>query len=78
MLEEALSLVIPTRLTREYNDQDFTNLFESYRLAEVAKDSFLGGEVTLDEYMQLLECHEINIDSYLETIEHNLTAFRYL
>jgi len=78
MFEQAFSLVIPSSLARECNDKDLDTLLESYRLAGVAKDSFLDGEVTLDEYMQLLECHEINIDGYLETVEHNLEAFNLI
>ena len=78
MLEQAFSLVIPSSLTREYNDRDLDNLLESYRLAEVAKDSFLNCEVSLDEYMQLLECHQINIDGYLETVERNLVTLNLI
>jgi hypothetical protein len=76
ILDKALSIVIPTRSLRDYNDRDLDNLLESYRLAEIAKDSLIDGKVSFDEYIQLLECHQVNIDGYLETVEGNLETFR--
>lgn len=70
ILDKALAIVVPAKAIRDYSDKDLDDLLESYRLAEIAKDSFLDGEISFDEYMQLLECHQINIDSYLETVEH--------
>jgi hypothetical protein len=75
LLDKALTLVIPSTATRDDNDRDLDNLMKSYALAEQAKDAFLAQEVTFDEYLQLLESHQVNVDSYMETIEHNLQEF---
>jgi hypothetical protein len=75
LLDKALTLVIPSTATRDDDDRDLDNLMKSYALAEQAKDAFLAQEVTFDEYLQLLESHQINVDSYMETIEHNLQEF---
>ncbi|MGF1542870.1 MAG: hypothetical protein ACFCU5_20910 [Pleurocapsa sp.] len=72
LLDKPLTLIISGRNTRDMDDKDLDNLLASYSLAEKAKESFLSQEITFDEYLQLLEQHQINIDSYLECIESNL------
>ncbi len=74
LLESVLTLAIPNSLTKQYNDSDLDNLLKSYEIMEVAKSDFIKGELTFDEYLQLCESHQVNIDSYMETIEHNLVA----
>jgi c-di-GMP-related signal transduction protein len=70
-----LTLIIPGGATRDMNDSDLTNLIQTYNMAEEAKDAFLQREITFDEYIQLLESVQVNIDGYLETIEANLHSF---
>ena len=76
LLDKVLTLIIPSTATRDMNNQDLDNLLKSYALVEQAKESFLSREITFDEYLQLLESHQINIDSYAESIEHNLQEFK--
>lgn len=76
LLDKVLTLIIPGTATRDMNNRDLDNLLKSYALAEQAKESFLSREITFDEYLQLLESHQINIDSYAESIEHNLQEFK--
>ena len=71
-IDTALALVVPTSTTRDHNKEDLVRLMETYGVMEKAKDSFLDGEITFEEYICLAEKAEINIDSYMETIEHNL------
>lgn len=78
LLDKVLTLVIPGSAARDYNDRDLDNLMKSYALAEQAKTAFLGREITFDEYLQLLESHQVNVDSYMETVEHNLQEYRLI
>lgn len=78
VLDTALSLVIPVGATRDMNSGDIGKLMKSYGLMEKAKDAFLAQEVTFDEYLQLCEIHDFNVDSYLETVESNLEHFRLI
>lgn len=74
----ALSLVVPTSATRDYNKSDLVKLMETYGVLEKAKDAFLNREITFEEYISLCEKAEVNIDSYLETIEHNLVTMKLM
>ena len=74
MLAEATRLHISSSATRDMNDSDLMYLIENYAIAEQARDAFLDNEITLDEYCQLLETAQVNIDSYLESVEQNLVV----
>lgn len=76
--DKALSLMIPVASTKDYDEKELIGLMKTYEVLEKAKDSFLGGEITFEEYITLCEKAEVNIDSYLEVIEHNLTSFNLL
>lgn len=78
LLNKALTLVIPSGSTQGMTEREVDKLMESYGLMEKAKDAFLSQEVTLDEYLQLCEIHNFNVDSYLETVESNLEHFRLI
>jgi hypothetical protein len=78
MLDQALSLVIPGAATRDMKDSDLDRLLETYKIAEEAKNAFLTCEITFDEYMQLLESAQMNVDSYMAVIESNLETIRLL
>ncbi len=74
LLESVLTLAIPNSLTKQCNGRDLDNLLKSYEIMEIAKADFINGELTFDEYLQLCESHQVNVDSYMETIEHNLVT----
>jgi hypothetical protein len=78
MLDQALSLTIPGTAIRDMNSSDLDKLLGTYKLAEEAKESFLANEITFDEYMQLLEMAQVNVDSYTEAVETNLEAMKLL
>ncbi|MEM9507540.1 MAG: hypothetical protein AAGA16_07595 [Cyanobacteria bacterium P01_E01_bin.35] len=78
VLDEALTLVIPTGMTRDMNKRDLTNLMTSYGIIEQAKSDFLAQLITFEEYIDLCNSHQINVDSYMETIEHNLVQLKVL
>jgi len=71
-IDRALTLVIPAGFSRDMNLKDCNNLMKSYGIMEQAKDSLLNREITPDEYFSLCEQHNVNVDSYMESIEHNL------
>lgn len=76
MLEQVLTLVIPTTGTRDMNHSDLRQLIGTYAITEQARDDFLACKITFDEYMDLLETAQVNIDSYLESVEHNLEVLQ--
>ena len=77
-IDKALTLVIPTAATKDHNRQDLIALMETYGVMEQAKNDLLDSKITFEEYLSLAEKAEINIDSYMETIEHNLIQLKVL
>ena len=77
-LEKSLAIAIPTIATKDHNKSDLEKLMTSYQIIEQAKDSFLAQEISFEEYICLCEKHEVNVDSYMETIEHNLVHFNLM
>ena len=74
----ALTLVVPGVATREHDHKDLEKLMTSYGVIEQAKDSFLNREITFEEYIDLCNSHQVNVDSYMETIEHNLVELKLI
>lgn len=46
----------------------------SQMIIEQARDDFLEGRLAFWEYLELCESHELNIDTYLDTVENNLNS----
>ena len=78
ILKTSLILGIPTTGTAQMEQADINKLMQSYQLMLEAQDSLLAQEITFDEYLQLCEVHDFNVDSYLQTVENNLTILRVL
>jgi hypothetical protein len=78
MLKDPLTLIIPGSAIKGMNDSDVQRLLDTYALAEQAKDAFLKREITFDEYIQLLETAQMNVDDYMEAVESNLETLRLL
>ena len=72
MLDNILQLAIPTSFSRQLSRQQLQNVINSYAIVEQALKDFNRGRLTWSEYLDLLEAHEVNIDSYLNTVDHNL------
>lgn len=51
---------------------DLDKVVRSHMLIQQARDDFLEGRLTWSEYLELCESHELNIDTYLNTVEDNL------
>lgn len=78
LLDSALTLVIPSSATRDMNYEDLGKLVDTYAIAEQAKNDFLAQKITFDEYLQLLEMAQVNIDNYAQSLEHNLEILKVL
>lgn len=73
MLENVLRLGIPSQVSRQISSKtELENLMKSYSIIEQALNDFNKGLLTWEEYLDLLELHEVNIDSYLNTVDYNL------
>jgi hypothetical protein len=77
-LDCALALAIPSASTRDCNHNDLVKIMTSYGVIEKAKDAFLAQEIDFEEYIQLCEMHEVNVDDYMDTIEHNLVELKLI
>lgn len=78
MLERALTLVIPGGATKGMNSSDLDKLIQTYAIAEAAQNDFLAGRLSFQEYIDLVETANVNIDSYLETLESNLQVLQLI
>lgn len=74
-IKKSLALVIPSAATQDHNLSDLEKLMASHIIIEQAQDAFLNQEISVCEYFDLCAKHEVNVDSYLESIEHNLNYF---
>lgn len=77
-IDNALTLVVPTSATRDHSFDDLEKLMRTYGILEKAKEAFLNQEIIFEEYISLCEKAEVNIDSYLKTIEHNLIEMKLI
>lgn len=60
----------------DHNHSDIAGLVELYDLANQARNAFLSGQISFDDYIMLLEIADIEIDDYLQTVEQNLTTLQ--
>lgn len=64
--------IVKTRDMVNAPHYQLANLVESHSLIQQARDDFIAGKLELWEYLELVEMHEVNVDSYLNTVEQNL------
>ncbi len=72
MLETILRTGIPTNFSKQLSRPELKSLMRSYGITGKALSDFNNGLITWSEYLDLLESHQINIDSYLSVVSHNL------
>ena len=72
--EQVLDIGINLQAVGKCSEAEMMNVIKSHELISQARDDFLSGELTIDEYLDLVEMHEVNMDSYLSTVEENLQA----
>ena len=78
LVEKALTLAIPSAMTRDMNKSDLSKLTASYQIIEIAQSDFLAQRITFEEYIDLCNSHQVNVDSYMESIECNLIQFNLM
>jgi hypothetical protein len=63
-------IIIPAGETLSREECDYLVLKEE--VATLARDKFAQGLISYEDYLDILETCDINIDDYLVTIENNL------
>ena len=64
--------------SQDMNSTDLDSLVSLHSLMEIARNDFLKGSITFEEYLELLDMAGMNIDDYCLNLENNLTAIRIL
>ena len=77
-VERALELGIPLELLKNENQQTKLDFLNRYALCESAKESYIQGLISFQDYINTCEAYGIEIDQYLKTLETNLTNLRLL
>ncbi len=72
MLDDILGLSIIT--TEKMSESESSKLIEKLECAELAKTRFIKGEISFEDYLDILELCEVDIDNYLITVEDNLAV----
>lgn len=78
LLRKATSLFIPKGAVLDHNSDDLRRLHQTYSILEDAQEAFLNKEITFEEYLEILEMGNVNIDHFLKTTEQNLETFKLL
>jgi hypothetical protein len=71
---DILEVAISTRDIKDMRTDEINKLVESHALIQLARDDFLHGYLTWEEYLDLVEYHNVNMDSYLDIVAENLTT----
>jgi hypothetical protein len=70
MLNQILELEIQIASPMETEESQY--LIKQLETAELAKDKFLKNQISFQDYIDILEVCNIDIDDYLITLEDNL------
>ncbi|MEH1895627.1 MAG: hypothetical protein V7K94_10075 [Nostoc sp.] len=72
MLDGILGLSIVT--TERMSEIESSKLIEQLECAELAKQHFIEGAISFEDYLDILNLCEVDIDNYLITVEDNLAV----
>ncbi|MEH1883996.1 hypothetical protein [Nostoc sp.] len=72
MLDGILGLSIVT--TERMSESESSKLIEQLECAELAKQHFIEGAISFEDYLDILNLCEVDIDNYLITVEDNLAV----
>lgn len=59
-------------LMRPICNQEATHLIKQLSVAEMATDKFIKAEISFNDFLELMELAEVDIDEYLTVVEGNL------
>lgn len=71
MLTEIIGVEIP--LFPQMTEDEIQLRLEQEEAAYLGKIAYLTGQITLEEYLDILEMCEVNMDGYLLNLEENLS-----
>ncbi|MDZ8090239.1 MAG: hypothetical protein RMY16_32515 [Nostoc sp. DedQUE12b] len=72
MIEGIIGVEIP--LYPQMTEDEIALRVEQEEAAQLAMTCFCNGSITLEEYMDILEMCEVDMDSYCLNLEQNLNA----
>lgn len=72
MLEDILNLRII--VTPHAEQSELAHLVKQLECAELAQSSFVKGNLSLEDYCDILQLCDVNVDDYLLQVESNLSA----
>ena len=72
MLSDILELKIIT--TEKMSESESLKLIEQLECAELAQKRFVDGFISFEDYLDILNLCEVDIDDYLISVQDNLTA----
>ena len=78
LVDELLAVNIYPYQYRGSSRETYLKLTESYRLIEEARKAFQNMEITLMEYFDLLDQHDINVDIYSKQLEQNMERLKLI
>lgn len=78
LIKQLFSTQIHTDGLQGASWDEINRLVSSQKLTEIALDDFLAQRITFDEYLELLNMHEVNVDSYLNNLEANFKEIKIL
>lgn len=70
MLNDALrvGIYIPTR---KMTQEEINYLVKQQEVSSLALDRFLGGQISWNDYLDVLEVCNVDVDDYLQTMDDN-------
>lgn len=77
-MRHLLETEIDSSAILDCNYSDLIGVVKNLEIANEALDAFLAQEITFDEYLELLDMAQVNIDEYLGLVEQNLIEARLL
>ncbi|MEH2381141.1 MAG: hypothetical protein V7K27_20015 [Nostoc sp.] len=76
MLDNILGLTILA--TEKLSQNESSKLIEQLECADLGKKHFIDGSISFEDFLDILELCEVNIDDYLITVEKNLAEVRII
>lgn len=70
MIEQLIGVEIP--LFPELEDDEIAKRIEQEEAANLAMNCFLNGKISFQDYLDILELCEVEMDSYCDNLDSNL------
>ncbi|MCC5640539.1 hypothetical protein LC593_32865 [Nostoc sp. CHAB 5844] len=72
-----LDILLETEIqvNHQISFDEANDLVRKLEVANLARDKFLAGQISLSDYCDILEMCDVNLDDYLISVESNLNNF---